>query len=84
MVLVRLPAGLRAPDDAAEVRVDAAVATVGDLLEALCRQRPGLAGQLDDGLYNVAVNDTLLLHAAAAHPLRDGDVVEFIPTLAGG
>lgn len=84
MVIVRLPAGLRAPGENAELRVDADVATVGELLTTLCGRRPGLRDDLDDGLYNVAVNDTLLLHAAAAHPLRDGDIVEFIPTLSGG
>jgi len=68
----------------ASLTVREPVATVGQLLQALERLAPGLGGQLDDPLYNLAVNDELLLHAVDQRPLADGDVVEVIPTMAGG
>ena len=39
---------------------------------------------LDDPLYNIAVNDELLLHNVDAREVRDGDVIEIIPSMAGG
>ncbi len=67
-----------------EIGVDEAVATIGDLVAALDRRQPGIGERLRDSLYNFAVNDTLILHGTDAHPLRDGDIVELIPTIAGG
>ncbi len=58
--------------------------TVGQLVEALERLVPGLARELEDPLYNVAVNDELLLHNVDARPVKDGDVVEIVPSMAGG
>lgn len=60
------------------------VATVGQLLAALERLAPGLATVLDDPLYNIAVNDELLLHGVDRRAVADGDIVEIIPTMAGG
>ena len=84
MITVHLPAALRRLAPAATVTVDAPVATVGELLAALGRQYPDLGRALEDPLYNVAVNERLLLHGVAAHPLQDGDVVDVVPTIAGG
>ena len=64
--------------------VTAPVATIAELVAALSRTAPALVAQLDDSVYNFAVNDEMLLHAAAAHPLRDGDRVEIIPAISGG
>ena len=60
------------------------VATVGQLLQALERLKPGINRELDDPLYNIAVNDEILLHAVDSREVRDGDVVEIIPSMAGG
>lgn len=60
------------------------VSTVGQLIEALDRLRPGLARELDDPLYNIAVNDEILLHAVDSREVKDGDVVEVVPSMAGG
>ena len=84
MITVRLPVSLRARNAAAEFSVDEPVANLGELVAALERIRPDLRDALHDHLYNFAVNDTLILHAADAHPLNDGDIVEIIPTIAGG
>jgi molybdopterin converting factor small subunit len=54
------------------------------LVDALERRLPGLAGELADPIYNFAVNDEMLLHGVRTHQLRDGDVVEIIPTISGG
>jgi len=82
-VLVHFPAMLH-PVAGREQRVDEPVATVGELLAALERLVPGLGAALEDPVYNLAVNDDMLLHGVHTHPLSDGDVVEVIPTIAGG
>ena len=33
---------------------------------------------------NIAVNDEIVLHAVAQREVRDGDVVEIIPSMSGG
>jgi molybdopterin converting factor small subunit len=60
------------------------LATVADLVDALDARIPGFKAQLDDSVFNVAVNDELLLHRARERPLADGDTVEIIPTISGG
>ena len=84
MITVRLPVMLRGEDGRPELTVGEPVTNVRQLVEALQRLRTDLAAHLHDSLYNFAVNDTLLLHGADAHPLADGDIVEVIPTIAGG
>lgn len=84
MVTVNLPAALQPIAGGKSLIVRQSVATVGQLLQALERLAPGLGAQLDDPLYNIAVNDELLLHAVDQRPIADGDVVEVIPTMAGG
>ena len=83
MVTVNFPAALQ-PISGATVVVRESVYTVGQLVEALDRLVPGLAQELDDPLYNFAVNDELLLHNVDARPLKDGDVIEIVPSMAGG
>ena len=61
-----------------------ALATVADLVDALDVRIPGFKDQLDDSVFNFAVNDELLLHRARDRHLADGDVVEIIPTISGG
>jgi len=75
---------LRVDDGAEELIVDEAVATVGQLVSALDRLRPGLGDRLQDSLFNFAVNDALVLHGADDYPLQPGDIVEIVPTIAGG
>jgi molybdopterin converting factor small subunit len=60
------------------------LATVADLVDALDARIPGFKAQLDDSVFNFAVNDELLLHRARARALADGDTVEIIPTISGG
>jgi molybdopterin converting factor small subunit len=72
------------PVAGASLIVREAVSTVGQLIEALDRLKPGLAKELDDPLYNIAVNDEILLHAVDSREVKDGDVVEVVPSMAGG
>ena len=83
MITVRLPATLRV--GAADVLTfTEPLASVGELIEALDARIPGFKDQLDDSVFNFAVNDELILHHARTRPLADGDRVEIIPTISGG
>jgi molybdopterin converting factor small subunit len=83
MISVLLPATLRVSDsDRLEVHDD--VRTIAELVEALDKKIPGLREQLDDSVFNFAVNDEMLLIHARERALNDGDVVEVIPTISGG
>ncbi len=83
MVTVNFPAALQ-PISGTTLLVREPVQNVGQLVAALDRLVPGLAHELDDPLYNIAVNDELLLHNVDARPVKDGDVIEIIPSMAGG
>ncbi len=83
MITVHFPAPLHALAGKS-LQVGEPVSTLGQLIGALDRIKPGLAGELDDPLYNFAVNDEILLRAVEEHPVHDGDTVEIIPTIAGG
>ncbi len=83
MITVRLPGTLRiGPSDT--LTLTEPLATVADLVDALDRRIPGFKEQLDDSVFNFAVNDELLLHRARERRLADGDTVEIIPTISGG
>jgi molybdopterin converting factor small subunit len=83
VITVRLPATLRAgPEDV--LTFTGALPTVADLVDALDVRIPGFKAQLDDSVFNFAVNDELLLHRARERRLADGDIVEIIPTISGG
>ncbi len=85
MITVHLPAMLRPHAGGAHVlTVTAPVGTIAELVAALSRTAPAVVAQLDDAVYNFAVNDEMLLHAVRAHPLRDGDRVEIVPAISGG
>jgi molybdopterin converting factor small subunit len=83
VITVRLPGTLRiGPTDT--LTFAEPLATVADLVDALDARIPGFKEQLDDSVFNFAVNDELLLHRARERPLADGDTVEIIPTISGG
>ena len=82
-VTVSFPAALHPIAGATRVVVEP-VTTIGQLVAALDRLVPGLAEQLDDPLYNIAVNGELLLHNVDARAVRDGDAIEIVPSMAGG
>lgn len=84
MITVRFPSMLRRPGLPAELVIDEPIASLDQLVRALDRRSPGLAAALDDTIYNFAVNDVLVLHGERQHPVRDGDVVEIVPTISGG
>lgn len=83
MITVYFPAPLHALAGKS-LQVEERVANLGQLIAALDRLRPGLATELEDPLYNFAVNEEILLHAVESHAVADGDTVEIIPTIAGG
>jgi molybdopterin converting factor small subunit len=64
--------------------ITAPVNSMAELLAALERKAPRLVRQLDDSVFNFAVNDEMLLHGVQAHPLKDGDRVEIVPAISGG
>ena len=83
MIHVRLPSTFRvgASDT---LTVSEHVGTVADLIEVLDRRIPGFRDQLDDSVFNFAVNDEMLLYHARERKLADGDTVEIVPTISGG
>ena len=83
MITVRLPGTLRVgPSDT--LTFSETLTTVAELVDALDLRIPGFKEQLDDSVFNFAVNDELLLHRARERRLEDGDRVEIIPTISGG
>jgi molybdopterin converting factor small subunit len=58
--------------------------SIAELVDALDARIPGFKDQLDDSVFNFAVNDEILLHRARERTLADGDTVEIIPTISGG
>ena len=60
------------------------VLTVADLIDVLDQRLPGFRTQYDDAMINIAVNNEMLLHRVGDRALSDGDIVEIVPTIAGG
>jgi molybdopterin converting factor small subunit len=83
MITVRLPSTLRVSAEDA-LSVTEPVRSVAELIDVLDRRIPGFRDQLDDSVFNFAVNDEMLLHRARERALADGDTVEIIPTISGG
>jgi molybdopterin converting factor small subunit len=83
MITVRLPAALQI-GTTDRIVISEALATIADLIAALDRRMPGFCDQLEDGLFNFAVNDEVVLYHARDRALADGDVVELVPALSGG
>jgi molybdopterin converting factor small subunit len=82
-VTVRLPQMFH-PVAGAEVEIEEPVSDLAGVRAALTRRFPKLAVELADPILNFAINDVMLLHGVGDHPVRDGDVVEIVPTIAGG
>jgi molybdopterin converting factor small subunit len=83
MITVRLPSTLRVTTSDT-LQVTEAVATIADLIDVIDRRIPGFRDQLNDSVFNFAVNDEMLLYHARDRALKSGDVVEVIPTISGG
>jgi molybdopterin converting factor small subunit len=85
MIVVHLPTMLRPHASGADaLTILAPVSTIGELMVALERKAPALAAQLEDSVFNLAVNDEMLLHGVLEHPVKDGDRVEIVPAISGG
>ena len=69
---------------APEIVIDEPVHDIEAVRAALDRRFPELAREIADPIFNVAVNDVMLLHGVRQYPVKDGDIVEIIPTIAGG
>jgi molybdopterin converting factor small subunit len=83
--VVHVPAMLRPHVNGADaVTILAPVSTIGELMIALERKAPALTAQLEDSVFNLAVNDEMLLHGVLQHPVKDGDRVEIVPAISGG
>jgi molybdopterin converting factor small subunit len=83
MITIRLPSTLRV-SSSDTLQVTEPVATIADLIDVLDRRIPGFRDQLNDSVFNFAVNDEMLLYQARDRALKSGDVVEVIPTISGG
>jgi molybdopterin converting factor small subunit len=83
MITVVLPSTLRV-GAADRLSITEPVGTLAELVEVLDRRIPGFREQLDDSVFNFAVNEEMLLHHVRERELTDGDVVEIVPTISGG
>jgi len=83
MITVVLPSTLDS-SEGHTLRVQEPVASIEQLIEVIDRRIPGFREQLNDSVFNFAVNDEMLLFRARERALKDGDVVEVIPTISGG
>jgi sulfur-carrier protein len=89
-VVVRLPTVLR-PHAAGRATVEMQGSTIGDVLQSLQSEFPGLSGQVlaQDGqlhkFVNVYVNDDDVRYLSFLDtPVKDGDEVSILPAVAGG
>jgi molybdopterin synthase sulfur carrier subunit len=89
-VQVNLPTVLRSHAGGAKT-VSAEGSTVGEVLEALAREYPGLSGQVvdDDGslhkFVNVYLNDDDVRYLSSLDtPVKDSDEISILPAVAGG
>jgi molybdopterin converting factor small subunit len=83
MITVRLPAALQ-PGLGETIVVAEPVRTLGDLVGAIEKRIPGFRDQLEDSVFNFAVNDEMVLYHARDRLLADGDRVELVPAISGG
>jgi molybdopterin synthase sulfur carrier subunit len=89
MPVVRIPTPLR-PHAGGLDRIEAAGATVGEILDQLSTQYPALRERLYDGaelrrFVNVYVNNEDIRYLDdLATPVAPGDEVSIIPAVAGG
>ena len=90
MADVRLPTILRA-QAGGQSKVTASGATVGEIVNDLVRQFPGIAGQIvtPDGVLhkfvNVYVNDDDVRYIGKLDaPVKEGDTISILPAVAGG
>jgi molybdopterin converting factor small subunit len=85
VITVYLPAMLRPHAGGADaLTITAPVHSMAELLAVLEQKAPRLVRQLDDSVFNFAINDEMLLHGVQSHPLKDGDRVEIVPAISGG
>lgn len=87
---VRLPTVLRS-QAGGQATVTVEGSTIGDVLQGLVAEYPGMAGQLlnEDGslhkFVNVYVNDDDVRYLSALDtPVKEGDEVSLLPAVAGG
>lgn len=83
MITVRLPSTLDSTLGHTLI-VQEPVASIEQLVDVIDRRIPGFREQLNDSVFNFALNDEMLLFHARERALNDGDVVEVIPTISGG
>jgi sulfur-carrier protein len=89
-VAVRLPTVLR-PQAGGRATVSADGSTVGEVLQSLISEHPGMGEQVfnPDGtlrrFVNVYVNDDDVRYLSALDtPVKEGDEVSILPAVAGG
>ena len=83
MITVRLPSTLNA-NARGTLDIQEPVTTLAELVDVIDRRIPGFRDQLNDSVFNFAVNDEMVLYRARDRALKDGDVVEVVPTISGG
>ncbi len=80
---MELPESLPGAPESAVV-IDEPVRNLVELRTALRRRLPETEEHLDEQLFNLAVNDEMVLSGEDRVALRDGDRVTVVPIIAGG
>ena len=90
MISIAIPSALRPYTDG-QASVSVAATTAGEALSALTTSHPGLARHLRDAegklrsFVNVYLNEDDIRHLEQdATPLREGDTLTIVPSIAGG
>ncbi len=81
MITVKLFAVMKERIGRDELKIEAAVSTVADLIIRISREYPALADILAKGRVVISVNHE---YAKPDAPVRDGDEVAFMPPFSGG
>jgi molybdopterin converting factor small subunit len=89
-VQVKIPKILRSTTNG-EAVAEVKGFTVHECIKALIRQYPGLEGQILDNQGMILLKWMIYINNTSAgssdelsHPVKEGDVIEFLPMVAGG
>ena len=89
-VKIKIPTYIKDKSDGV-TQAEATGSNVGECIEALIRKYPGLKGEILDDQGTILLrwmvyvnNESINTPDELSHPVNEGDVIEFLPVVAGG